>query len=117
MDEDEYVNGGPEFVAEIGDTTESIDLHLKKTDYEKAGVREYLVMAIRTRRIYWFVRRRGKFKEMKPGPDGLHRSVIFPGLWLDGAALLHRDRKRLLAALHEGLVSEVECPSSSTWRA
>jgi Uma2 family endonuclease len=100
-----FLCGAPEFVAEIGSSTESIDLHGKKADYEKAGVLEYLVVALRTRQIFWFVRRRGKFNKLAPGPDGIYRSEVFPGLWLDPAALLRRDSRRLLAVLREGLAS------------
>jgi Uma2 family endonuclease len=104
-DKDGYLNGAPELNAEVSWATESIDLHGKKQDYEKAGVREYLVVALRQQRIFWFVRRRGKFRDLAPGEDGVLRSEVFPGLWLDAAALLRRDRKRLLAVLRQGLAS------------
>jgi hypothetical protein len=104
-DKDGYLNGAPEFVGEISYATESIDLHAKKLDYEKAGVREYLVMALRQNKLFWFVRRRGKFKALSPGTDGIFRSEVFPGLWLDEVAFLRRDRKRLLAILRQGLAS------------
>jgi hypothetical protein len=55
--------------------------------------------------IYWFALRRGKYKQMKPDADGVYRSKVFPGLWLDPEALLAGDRKRLLAVLREGLAS------------
>lgn len=100
-----YLNGSPELVAEIGESTESIDLHAKKRDYEEAGVREYVVVALRQQCVFWFVRRRGKFRELAPGPDGIYRSEVFPGLWLDPDALLRRDGKRLLAVLRKGLAS------------
>ena len=80
-------------------------IHGKKDDYEKAGVREYMVVALRTHKVFWFVRRRGKFKELAPDADGIVRSEAFPGLWLDPAALLRRDGKRLLAVLRQGLAS------------
>jgi hypothetical protein len=104
-DAKQYLNGSPELIAEIAWATESIDLHAKKADYEKAGVREYVVVALRMNRVFWFVRRRGKFKELSPATDGILRSEVFPGLWLDAAALLRRDRKRLLAVLRQGLAS------------
>ncbi|HZU38215.1 MAG TPA: Uma2 family endonuclease, partial [Gemmataceae bacterium] len=104
-DEDHYLCGAPELVAEVAWATESIDLHAKKIDYEKAGVREYLVVALRMHRVFWFVRRRGKFKEMVAGTDRILRSEVFPGLWLDPSALLRHDRKRLLAVLRRGLAS------------
>jgi Uma2 family endonuclease len=105
LDTDGYLSGAPEWIGEISDSTESIDLRRKKLDYEKAGVREYMVAALRTRDILWFIRRRGKFKELAPGADGIFRSEVFPGLWLDPEALLRRDRKRMLAILRQGLAS------------
>jgi hypothetical protein len=102
-DKDGYLNGAPEFVGELSYATESIDLHAKKLDYQKAGVREYLVMALRQNKLFWFARRKGKFQDLTPGSDGIFRSEVFPGLWLDGAAFLQRDSKRLLAVLRKGL--------------
>jgi Uma2 family endonuclease len=104
-DEDGFVNGAPEFVGEVSDSTESIDLHGKRRVYEEAGVREYFVAAMRSQKIFWFVRRRGKFKDLLPGADGIIRSDIFPGLWLDPEAFLRRDYKRVLAVLRQGLAS------------
>ena len=103
-DENQYLCGAPELVAEVAWSTESIDLHAKKTDYEKAGVREYVVVALRMNRVLWFVRG-GKFKEMAAGADSLLRSEVFPGLWLDPSALLRGNRKRLLAVLRRGLAA------------
>ena len=100
-----YLSGVPEWLGEIGDSTESIDLHAKKLDYEKAGVREYMFVAARSGEIFWFVRRRGKFKELSASPDGIFRSEVFPGLWLDRDAFLKRNSKRLLAVLGQGLAS------------
>jgi hypothetical protein len=100
-----YLNGAPEWVGEIGDSTESIDLHGKKQDYAKAGVREYMVAALRLKKVFWFVHRRGKFKELAEGEGGIYRSEVFPGLWLDPAAFLRRDRKRLLAVLRQGMAT------------
>jgi Uma2 family endonuclease len=104
--EDDYLAGAPDWVGEIAASTESIDLHRKKLDYEKAGVREYVVVALWTEKVFWFVLRRGKFQEMKPDADGIYRAKVFPGLWLDPDALLRRDRKRVLAVLREGLATK-----------
>src|SRR5713101_89079 len=48
---DGFLRGAPELIAEIGSSTESLDLHGKKVDYEKAGVREYVVVALRTHQV------------------------------------------------------------------
>jgi len=103
INKEDFLTGAPDLVAEVSASTESIDLHAKKNDYEAAGVREYVVVALRRKKVFWFVRHRGKFREMAPDKDGIYRSQGFPGLWLDPAALLRRDRKRLLAILRQGL--------------
>ena len=102
---DGYLEGAPELIVEVASSTESIDLHSKKCDYEKGGVREYIVLALRKQEVFWFIRRRGKFKELKPDSDGVLRSEIFPGLWLDPAALIRGDRRRVLKVLRQGLES------------
>ena len=105
VDDDGYVAGAPEWIGEISDSTESIDLNRKKLDYEKAGVREYMVAALRTGELFCFSRRRGKFKPLPQDADGIIRSEVFPGFWLDGNAFLQEDSQRLRAALRRGLVS------------
>jgi Uma2 family endonuclease len=103
--EDDYLAGAPEFVGEVAASTESYDLHSKKRDYERAGVCEYLVVALRQKKVFWFVNRSGTFEETSPGEDGLFRSQVFPGLWLDPQALLELDGQRVLAALQQGLAA------------
>jgi Uma2 family endonuclease len=104
-DVDDYIVGPPELIAEVASSTESIDLHGKRTDYERAGVREYLVVALRQARVFWFMACEGKFEERSAGSDGILRSEVFPGLWLDPAALLRGDNGRVLRVLQEGLVT------------
>jgi Uma2 family endonuclease len=108
---DEYLVGSPEFIGEVASSTESYDLHSKKADYERAGVREYLVVALRQARIFWFVSRQGKFEPLPPGTDGIIRSEIFPGLWLDPAAFLRLDMARVLEVLRQGLAT----PEHAAW--
>jgi Uma2 family endonuclease len=104
-DDQGYLTGAPEWIGEISDSTESIDLNRKKLDYEKAGVREYMVLALRSQEVFWFIRRRGKFKPLPKGSGGIYRSEVFPGFWLNADAFLQRDGKRLLATLRQGLAS------------
>jgi Uma2 family endonuclease len=104
-DADEYLNGAPELIVEVSSSTESIDLHRKKRDYQKAGVREYVVLALRTQQVFWFVRQRGTYREVPLPSDGLFHSRVFPGLWLDAEAMLHNRRQRVLAALRRGLAT------------
>src|SRR5438105_3111334 len=105
VDEREYLNGAPELIVEVSSSTESIDLHRKKDDYQKAGVAEYVVLALLMQQVFWFVRQRGKYKEVPLPTDGLFRSRVFPGLWLDAEGLLGNDRQRMLSALKQGLAT------------
>jgi Uma2 family endonuclease len=103
--DDDYLCGAPEWIGEISDGTESLHLEQKKLDYEKAGVREYMVAAIRPREIFWHVRRGGKFERVTPDGDGVFRSEMYPGLWLDAVAFLDCDSKGIHTVLREGLAS------------
>jgi hypothetical protein len=42
---------------------------------------------------------------LRPGPDGIYRSKIFPGLWLDPQALFADDLDRLIEVLEQGLAT------------
>ena len=105
MNEDEYLEGAPELAVEVASSSATIDLHGKKRDYERAGVIEYVVVVLRQKKVAWFRRRGGRLVEMAPGPDGVYRSKVFPGLWLDPEALLRRDGKRVREVLDQGLAT------------
>lgn len=106
FNEKQYLTGSPELIVETSWATEALDLNQKKHDYEQARVREYVVVALRSQNVFWFIRRPGKFAAMKAGKDGIFRSRILPGLWLDPAALLELDPARVMAVLQEGLASK-----------
>jgi hypothetical protein len=55
--------------------------------------------------VIWHVRRKDKLVRMLPDPDGLYRSKVFPGLWLDPVALLSEDLNQVIATLDRGLAS------------
>lgn len=102
---EEYLQGAPELAVEISNTTATIDLNAKMRDYERYGVREYLVVIMREREVRWFARRKDRFAPMKPDADGVLRSKVFPGLWLDTAGVFDRGARRLLVTLRKGLAS------------
>lgn len=105
VDENDYFRGAAELIVEVALSTESIDMHAKKRMYEKFGVREYVVVLLRSRKVVWFVLSDGIYVEIVAAPDGIFRSQVFPGLWLDPAALIARDRKRLFEVLEQGLAT------------
>src|SRR5262249_30863736 len=102
---DGYLEAVPELVAEVASSSVSYDLHSKLEVYRRNGVREYLVWRVRDRAIDWFVLRRRKYVRLPLDQDGLYRSQVFPGLWLDPAALMRGDGAAIQAALQRGLAS------------
>ncbi len=105
IDEDGYITGAPDLVAEVAASSVSYDLHDKLKAYERSGVREYIVWRVGDREIDWFVLQDGRYDKLFPWPDGTLQSTIFPGLWLDPAALLSGDLANVLATVEAGLSS------------
>jgi Uma2 family endonuclease len=103
--EGKYLRGAPELMAEVSLSSASYDLHQKYDLYEQAGVQEYLAVLVYEREIRWHVLVESRFEVMPPDADGIWRSRAFPGLWLDGEALLQRDIAKVLATLRNGLDS------------
>ena len=99
----DYVAGAPELMAEIAHSNRAIALHAKRDDFARYGVLEYLVLSLRENRLRWFDLSAGR--EVQPDADGVYRIRCFPGLWIDGAALLARDSRRLLEVLNQGLAT------------
>ena len=109
MDERGFRRGGPELAAEIGKSSAAYDLHDKKELYARAGVREYVVVVLgepRKRRVAWFRLVEGSYVEVALPDDGVYRSEVFGGLWLDAQAILDGNRARMLEVLGEGLASD-----------
>ena len=89
----------------VAASSASYDLYDKLNAYRRNGVREYLAWRVDDRELDWFVLRGGRYERLAPGEDGIHRSEIFPGLWLDAATLVRGDLARVHAVLAEGLAS------------
>jgi Uma2 family endonuclease len=102
-DQHDYVRGAPELIAEVAHSSRSIDLHVKREDYARNGVGEYLVMSLADRRLFWF--NLPTSQEWSADPDGIIRVRSFPGFWIDVDALFSVDGKRLIGTLQRGLDS------------
>ena len=105
IDEDDYVEGAPEFIVEIAASSASYDLHAKLRVYQRIGVQEYLVVQMYEQRMDWFVLREGVYGVLEPDGAGVLCSEVFPGLWLEPAALLAGELAAMLDVLREGLAS------------
>jgi len=102
---DDYIEGAPELAVEIVASSSAYDLHQKKGAYRRNGVREYLAWITGERRLVWWELREGDYEVIASDADGLLKSRVFPGLWLDAGALLGGEMKIVLAALRRGLDS------------
>ena len=102
---DDYVENAPELVAEISASSASYDLNTELNDYRRNGVREYIVWRVLDRQIDWFVLRAGEFVRLPLDDAGVYRSEVFPGLWLDPAALVRGDTQTVQTTLQRGLAA------------
>ncbi|NEQ60326.1 MAG: Uma2 family endonuclease [Moorea sp. SIO4A1] len=106
LDDDGYIEGAPELVAEIAASTASIDLRDKKRVYRRNGVKEYLVWQVIDQRFDWFSWQEGDYVSLVADQEGIIRSQVFPGLWLAVSALLAEDMVKVMATLQAGLASK-----------
>ncbi len=105
VDADDYLVGSPELVVEVAASSASYDLHQKLRAYRRNGVGEYVVWQTYDGRVARFVLRGRSFDPVAADADGVVRSVLFPGLWIDTAALAAQSLAGTLAALRRGLAS------------
>lgn len=91
-------------LAEVAASTASFDLDTKLRVYRRNEVREYIVWRVLDEAIDWFVLKENEFV-LAGSDDGIYRSEVFPGLWLDTNALVHFDLPKVLQVLQLGLAS------------
>ncbi|MEI7684546.1 MAG: Uma2 family endonuclease [Planctomycetota bacterium] len=103
--EGNYLCGGPELLVEICLTSAAYDLHQKRDIYRDARVQEYVAVVFHSHEIRWHRLIDGEYQIIPPDADQIYRSQTFPGLWLNGAALLSQQPGQVLATLHEGLAT------------
>jgi Uma2 family endonuclease len=102
---DGLLEGAPELVAEVAVSSSDYDAHEKRAVYERAGVQEYLLWQVLDARCDWWTLQEGVFVPLKPRADGVHRSLVFPGLGLDLRALLAGEERKVSRVLEKGLAS------------
>lgn len=100
---DGYVEGAPELIVEVAASSASYDLDEKLKVYRRNGVQEYLVWQVDDDRLDWFSLQSDRYINLEPDIDGISRSRIFPGLWLDVRALLNGNLARILAVIQTGV--------------
>jgi len=105
IDDDDFIVGAPELLIEVDASSVSMDTQRKMHAYEKAGVQEYIIWRTEDEAINWWTLDGGSYKELLPDADGIIRSRVFPGLWLDPKAMIADNCARMNAVLMMGLSS------------
>jgi len=103
---DGYIEGAPELIVEIAASSVSYDLHDKLNAYRRNGVKEYVVWRTEDCAIDWFILVDGRFDRHPAADDGIFRSLVFPGLWLDATAILQGKMAEVLRVLQHGLADD-----------
>lgn len=106
INDDGYLDGAPELIAEVAASSASYDLHDKRDLYRANGVQEYLVWMTLEQRLLWHRLVDGEFVDLAADADGIVRSQVFPGLALDRQALLAGDMHRVLDVLRVEMTTE-----------
>lgn len=102
VDEDGYLSGAPELVCEVSASTVSIDMNDKLNVYRRNGVKEYLVWRVEDGAIDWFELVEGRYVPLTVDENGIVRSKVFPGLWLNVPAMLKDDLAAVAASVDAG---------------
>jgi len=105
VDKDGYIQGSPEFIAEIANSTASYDMHDKLNAYRRNGVQEYLVWLVKDQQIRWYHLEKGEYQQLEQDDQGVVKSHALSGLWLNTKALLDDDLGAALATVQAGLQS------------
>ncbi len=103
LSEDDYVEGAPELIVEVAAGTASMDLNTKFHVYRRNKVQEYVVWPVLDGVVDWFSLENGEYRRLVADDEGIIRSRIFPGLWLDPAALIAFDFASVLDTVQRGM--------------
>ena len=105
VDEEDYIEGPPELVAEVAASSASRDLHGKLRAYRRNGVQEYIVWRTVDQRIDWFELLDDEYRLLPADDQGVTHSKIFPGLALPIDALLSDDLAAVETTLREAMAT------------
>ncbi len=103
---DGYLHGSPELLAEISQSSALKDMTIKKDLHQKAGVQEYLAVILGNKEIHWLYLQDGVYQVLESDTDGIYRSLVFPGLWLDSNALFEGRMGQVLSTLQKGMATK-----------
>jgi Uma2 family endonuclease len=102
LNQDGFITGPPEFVYEVAYSFSDRDIEPRCEVYERYGIQECLIWGLEERSFRWLSLHDGRYVELPMDQNGIIRSEVFPGLWLDAQAMLSGDGKRIIASTEPG---------------
>lgn len=98
-----FLQGAPELVVEIANSSAAYDLHEKLRVYRRTGVQEYVIFLTLERETLWYRLQEGRYEPVSVDDKGVIWSAVFPGLHLDVTKFWADDLPGLLAVLQAGI--------------
>jgi Uma2 family endonuclease len=103
INDDDYLVGPPELVCEISKSSLARDTSPRFEMYREAGVLEYLIWRVEEGVFDWWRLRDDGYEALPAYEDGVFRSEVFPGLWLDPQAMIRFDDLAITQLLQTGM--------------
>jgi Uma2 family endonuclease len=100
---DEILDHAPDLVIEIAASSAAYDLHVKMNAYQRSAAPEYVVFLVYERETVWFAWQDGVYHQRTPDQQGIIRSQVFPGLWLDTARFWADDSTGVANVVRRGM--------------
>ncbi len=95
----------PDLIVEVAASSAAYDLNNKLKVYRRNGVQEYLALLVYEQEARWHAWREGEYELLTPDEEGVLRSEVLPGLWLQPARFWAGDLAGVLEILQQGLAS------------
>jgi hypothetical protein len=96
--------GPPNFVLDVFDADEMAEYKARRSDFERSGVTEYVVVENAERlRLHWNRHDGSRFVDAAADRNGVIKSKALPGLWIPVKALATRDWWAILSAIEYGV--------------
>jgi Uma2 family endonuclease len=103
VSEDDYLEGAPELIVEVAASSAAIDLHDKLQVYRRNGVQEYLVLLPNEQEVRWYTWQTEETQQIVADEQGVLRSQVLPGLYLQSTLFWKSDLAGVLEVLRKGL--------------
>ena len=98
--------GVPQLLVEVTGSVRTKVFRQRLRVYEQSEVREFLVVTGDPRDIALYTRQGRYLVQVPPADDGVYRSRVVRGLWLDSAALFSDDLNAMVACIDRGMATE-----------